>query len=58
MRKLGQSYGWNDNGIPDEEQLVQLDDSVPGLPEPVLLGLDVPVCLDDVPLGFLLVLLR
>ena len=29
-----------------------------GLPEPVLLGLNVPRCLDNVPLGLLLVLLQ
>ena len=52
------SYGSNDTEVPDDEQLVQLDDSIPGLPEHVLLGLDVPVCLEDNPLGFLLVLLR
>ena len=40
---MGQSYGSKDTEVPDDEPLVQLDDSTPGLPEPVLLGLDVSV---------------
>ena len=39
--------------------LLEPDVSVLDLPEPVLLGgLSVPVCLDNVPLGLLLVLLQ
>ena len=40
-----------------DEQLFELDVSVPGLPELLLHGLNVPRCLDKVPLGLLLVLL-
>ena len=38
--------------------LLELDVSSLGLPEPVLLGLSLPRCLDNVPLGLLLVLLQ
>ena len=37
--------------------LLELDVSVPSLPELLLLGLNVPHCLDEVPFGLLLVLL-
>ena len=57
---MGQSYGLNDTkDLDDEQLLVLLDDSVPGLPEPVLLcGLNVLRCIDKLPLGLLLVLLQ
>ena len=50
--KMGQSYGSNHTEEPDDEQLVQLEGSVSGLLKPQL---RVPRCLDDVPLGLLLV---
>ena len=57
---MGQSYGSNNTeDLDDEQMLFLLDDSVPGLPEPVLLRrLNVPRCLDKLPLGLLLVLLQ
>ena len=56
---MGLSYRSNDTEVPDDVQLVQLNDSVLGLPEPLLsFGLSVFCCLDKVPLGLLLVLLR
>ena len=58
IAKMGQSYGSNyTKDLDDVQLLFLLDDSDPGLPETVLLrGLNVPRCLDELPLGLLLVL--
>ena len=55
--KNGLVTGPNFTEVLPDEQLLELDGSVPGLPELLLLRLDVPRCLDQVSLGLLLVLL-
>ena len=56
-RKWTELQGRTSTKVLRDVQLLELDVSVLGLPELLLLGLDVPRCLDEVPLGLLLVLL-
>ena len=56
---MGLSYRLNATEVPDDVRLVQLDTSILGLPKPLLsVGFCVFHCLDEVPLSFLLVVLR
>ena len=57
MRKWTELQGRTSTEVLCDEQLLELDVSVPCLPELLLHGLDVPHFLDKVPLGLLLVLL-
>ena len=57
-RKWTELKGQTSTEVLRDVQLLELDVSVLDLPEPVLLGLSVSRCFDEVPLGLLLVVLR
>ena len=56
-RKWTELQGRTSTEVLRDVQLLELDVSVLGLPNLFLLGLNVPRCLENVPLGLLLVLL-
>ena len=58
MRKWTELQGRTSTEVLCDEQLLELDVSDLDLPEPLLLGLHVSRCLDKIPFGLLLVVLR